>query len=80
MASAVNCIRGEQLQVCPVGQAELGRDLHGQRWGPRPLDLDIIFYEGLQVQEGGLEIPHPRWQERPFVKVSQPGFVGCELL
>ena len=68
------------MQGSTVLQAELGRDLHGQRWGPRPLDLDIIFYEGLRVQEGGLEIPHPRWQERPFVKVIQPGSVRCILL
>ncbi len=27
-------------------QAQLGRDFGGQRWGPRPIDLDIIFYEG----------------------------------
>ena len=50
-------------------QTELGRDLQGKRWGPRPLDLDIIFYDGLQHREEGLEIPHPRWQERPFVQV-----------
>ena len=54
--------------VC-AAQTELGRDLQGKRWGPRPLDLDIIFYEGLQHREEGLEIPHPRWQERPFVQV-----------
>ena len=51
-------------------QTELGRDLQGKRWGPRPLDLDIIFYEGLQHREEGLEIPHPRWQERPFVQAG----------
>ena len=27
-------------------QAQLGRDFGGQRWGPRPIDLDIIFYAG----------------------------------
>ena len=51
-------------------QAELGRDLHGKRWGPRPLDLDIIFYGGVQHNEDGLQIPHPRWEERPFVQAS----------
>ena len=54
---------------CLLLQTELGRDLQGKRWGPRPLDLDIIFYEGLNRVEEGLEIPHPRWQERPFVQV-----------
>ena len=46
----------------------MGRDFGGQRWGPRPLDLDIIFYDQLQMQTERLEIPHPRWAERDFVK------------
>lgn len=49
-------------------ESNLGRNLQGQRWGPRPIDLDIIFYEGREVQEGEqLIVPHPRWQERSFV-------------
>ena len=35
--------------------------------GPRTLDLDIIFFGGLQQENPGLEIPHPRWAERSFV-------------
>jgi 2-amino-4-hydroxy-6-hydroxymethyldihydropteridine diphosphokinase/dihydropteroate synthase len=54
------------------GQAQLGREAGGQRWGPRPLDLDIIFYEGAHVEEEGLQIPHPRWHERPFVQARLP--------
>lgn len=40
------------------------------RWGPRPIDMDIIFYEDQTVLEGNetLVVPHPRWQERDFVK------------
>lgn len=52
-------------------QARLGRDLGpaAQRWGPRPIDLDIVFYGGQTVTEGEtLVVPHPRWQERDFVK------------
>lgn len=55
-------------------EGELGRNFHGQRWGPRPIDLDIIFYEDINVnwddasdKESHLTIPHPRWQERNFV-------------
>jgi hypothetical protein len=54
-----------------VLQERLGRDLgpSAQRWGPRPIDLDIVFYEGGAVAEGDtLVVPHPRWQERDFVK------------
>ena len=33
-------------------EAELGRDARGQRWGPRPIDLDIVFYEDWRVLDG----------------------------
>ncbi|MGD0856072.1 MAG: 2-amino-4-hydroxy-6-hydroxymethyldihydropteridine diphosphokinase [Dehalococcoidia bacterium] len=39
------------------------------RNAPRPIDLDIIFYGDEIVKEAGLEIPHPRLQERAFVLV-----------
>ena len=55
---------------CGLGQQRaLGRTEGGQRFGPRPLDLDVVFYEGMSFAHGGLEIPHPRWRERPFVMV-----------
>jgi 2-amino-4-hydroxy-6-hydroxymethyldihydropteridine diphosphokinase len=39
-----------------------GRDLAtGQRWGPRPLDLDIIFYGPQRIDHESLTVPHPRW-------------------
>ena len=49
-------------------QASLGRDFGGQRYGPRPLDLDIIFYGGTRTNLQELQIPHARWAERDFVK------------
>lgn len=38
-----------------------------QRWGPRTLDLDLILYDGLTIDEPGLQVPHPRLHERAFV-------------
>ena len=38
-------------------------------WGPRPIDLDILFYGDLIVAEEELTIPHPRLHERGFVLV-----------
>ena len=38
-----------------------------QRWGPRTLDVDIIWIDGVTVDEPDLKIPHERWSERKFV-------------
>ena len=34
---------------------------------PRPMDIDIIYADGLQIQEQHIVIPHPHWQERRYV-------------
>lgn len=38
-----------------------------RRWGPRPLDLDILFYGEERVDLPSLQVPHPRILERAFV-------------
>lgn len=40
---------------------------HGDRWGPRTLDLDLLLYNDLVEQSARCEIPHPRLRERAFV-------------
>jgi 2-amino-4-hydroxy-6-hydroxymethyldihydropteridine diphosphokinase len=48
----------------------LGRDrTHEQRWGPRPIDIDILAYDDLVLDTPGLTLPHPRLFERAFVLV-----------
>jgi len=37
------------------------------RWGPRTLDLDILFYGDLVTANSRLEVPHPRLHQRRFV-------------
>jgi 2-amino-4-hydroxy-6-hydroxymethyldihydropteridine diphosphokinase len=37
------------------------------RWGPRTLDVDVIWVDGADVDEPDLQVPHPRFRERPFV-------------
>ena len=37
------------------------------RWGPRTLDVDIIVYGGLRMDEPELVLPHPRAAQRAFV-------------
>ena len=38
-----------------------------ERWGPRTLDVDIIWMEGVEMDTERLTLPHPRWRERRFV-------------
>lgn len=37
------------------------------RWGPRTLDIDIIWMDGVEMDTERLTIPHPRWKVRRFV-------------
>jgi len=48
----------------------LGRDRAREtRWGPRTIDIDLIAYDDLTLDEPGLTVPHPRLFERAFVLV-----------
>ena len=49
-------------------EVELGRE-QNIRWGPRLIDLDILFYDDLVLASPPLVIPHPRLHERAFVLV-----------
>lgn len=45
---------------------EMGRILR-PRWGPREVDIDILFYGNMVVEEDDLRIPHPYLCQRGFV-------------
>lgn len=49
-------------------EAQFGR-VRRERWGPRLLDLDLIFFDQLVLTAPTLQIPHPRMRERAFVLV-----------
>lgn len=49
-------------------EVEIGRE-PSFRFGPRLVDIDIIFYGDQIIQQPDLEIPHPRFRERAFVLV-----------
>lgn len=49
-------------------ERRLGR-LPAPRWGPRLIDLDLLFYGDLVCETPALTIPHPRLHERAFVLV-----------
>src|SRR5262245_46511992 len=48
----------------------LGRDRASERrWGPRPIDIDLIAYDDVALATADLTLPHPRLFERAFVLV-----------
>lgn len=58
----------ELLALAKEAEAALGRE-PTFRNGPRTLDVDILFYGDEVLSEPGLEVPHPRLNERGFVLV-----------
>jgi len=54
------------LDLCLSIEREQGR-ARLEHWGPRTLDIDVLTYGDLVVDEPGLTIPHPRLQDRAFV-------------
>ncbi len=54
------------LDVCLSLEADAGR-VRFERWGPRVLDIDLLAYGDLSVNDERLVVPHPRMFERAFV-------------
>jgi 2-amino-4-hydroxy-6-hydroxymethyldihydropteridine diphosphokinase len=54
------------LEKCQRLEREAGRE-RTVHWGPRTLDVDIIWIDGVTLDEPDLVVPHPRMGERPFV-------------
>jgi 2-amino-4-hydroxy-6-hydroxymethyldihydropteridine diphosphokinase len=57
------------LEAAKAVEREGGR-VATKRWGPRVVDVDILFFGGQKVDDPDLLIPHPRIKERPFVLES----------
>lgn len=56
------------LKYCNAIEKKQGRTRY-KHWGPRTLDIDIIFYGSRRIKTSKLIIPHPHWLERDFVIV-----------
>ena len=54
------------LKYCKAIEKELGR-VKRERWGPREIDIDIIFFESFIVGSSELILPHPLLHQRRFV-------------
>lgn len=58
----------EILEEIAKIEKELGRT-RTEKWGPRTVDVDILFYGKRVIRDKGLEIPHPEIENRAFVLV-----------
>ncbi len=60
-------------------ERDMGRE-RTEKWGPRIIDLDILLFDDLSIDEEDLTIPHPHMFERDFVlepmKEIAPGVLG----
>jgi len=82
----LNCVVAVETDLKPrallewlqAAESEMGRG-RTARYGPRVIDLDILFYGDEIVSEPSLEIPHPGIAQRAFVLVPlneiRPGLV-----
>jgi 7,8-dihydro-6-hydroxymethylpterin-pyrophosphokinase len=55
----------QEAQRCEVAAGRV----RIEHWGPRTLDVDVLWVEGEQVDEPDLVVPHPRMFQRAFVLI-----------
>jgi 2-amino-4-hydroxy-6-hydroxymethyldihydropteridine diphosphokinase len=74
----VNCCIEVDTELTPralLARAQEVEHTFGRRraqerlWGPRPIDIDILAYDDITLNEPDLTLPHPRLFERAFVLV-----------
>ncbi|MCH7953977.1 MAG: 2-amino-4-hydroxy-6-hydroxymethyldihydropteridine diphosphokinase [Chloroflexi bacterium] len=58
----------ELLDRTQAVERQLGRRGR-ERWGPRPIDIDLLLYGDLVIDEASLRVPHPEMLQRAFVLV-----------
>lgn len=70
MAAAVGTTLSPEglLSLCLDIERRMGR-VRTVRWGPRPIDLDLLAYDGVRMETERLTLPHPRLAERAFALV-----------
>lgn len=68
MEIETNLLPEELLDVCHEVEEELNR-VRVIRWGPRTIDVDILFFNNIISSDENLTLPHPRIKERAFVLI-----------
>jgi len=54
------------LHRCRAVEERAAR-VRAERWGPRTLDVDVLLYDDVRLDDAELTVPHPRMWERGFV-------------
>ncbi len=72
----LNCVCSVETELSPQALLKFAKAIERKmgrkrtiRFGPRVIDIDILFYDGLILDSSDLVIPHPRLAERAFVLV-----------
>lgn len=68
----------ELLGLLKKIEKDMGRT-NGIRYGPRPIDLDVLFYGKFRVSSENLTVPHERILERPFVMAPLIDLIGSDV-
>ncbi len=68
-AEVETALSPQELLLACQEQERIGKRERKQRWGPRTIDIDILVFEDIELDEPRLAIPHPRMLDRAFVLV-----------
>lgn len=48
-------------------EKKIGRKRYNEKWGPREIDIDILFVDSIYINKESLKIPHKHFKNRIFV-------------
>ena len=66
-AQVETALTGQELLNECLGAEKALKRVREVRWGPRTIDLDVLIYGEITIDEPDLQVPHPRMHERAFV-------------
>lgn len=82
-----NCVAQLCTDKTPSALLDILQDIENRlgrvrtiRWGPRTVDLDILLFDDLTIENDRLSVPHPRMLERAFVMVPLSEIAGDLML
>lgn len=67
------------LECCQTIERDQGR-VRKKRWGPRTLDIDILWYANRHIKTPKLTLPHPYMKVRDFVLIPLREINGLDIL